>query len=256
MNTNCQICGKSFPVRPSQIAKGRGKFCSQKCNGESQKKNLWCAFCGNRVPSGNDKFCSIACRDKMYRTVHSPKWKDGQRVTQTCNTCGRAFEAFRPDVERGMGRFCSRDCYHAWQSGNGHEKHSRASGGHREDLGIYVRSIWEANWARYLNWLIAQGEIVSWEYEPDTFEFSKIKRGTRFYTPDFKVTNKDGSVEYHEVKGYMDQKSRTKLDRMSRYHPEVKVVLVDEACYRAMARQLKRVLPGWETKASARRGGD
>ena len=55
--------------------------------------------------------------------------------------------------------------------------------------------------ARYLNWLISRGELVSWEYEPDTFEFVKIKRGSRFYTPDFKLKEMDGSTVYWEVKG-------------------------------------------------------
>lgn len=87
--------------------------------------------------------------------------------------------------------------------------------GTREDLGIYVRSRWEANYARYLNWLKSLGEIRDWKYEPDTFEFADIKRGTRFYTPDFKITEKNGETVYHEVKGWLDQRSATKLKRMA-----------------------------------------
>jgi hypothetical protein len=78
-----------------------------------------------------------------------------------------------------------------------------AKGGFREDLGLYVRSAWEANWARYLTWLVSLGEIRKWEYEPETFEFP-IRKGSRFYTPDFRVVNRDETVEYHEVKGYLD----------------------------------------------------
>jgi hypothetical protein len=33
----CDVCGKTFIPRPVQIRAGRGKFCSQKCNGESRK---------------------------------------------------------------------------------------------------------------------------------------------------------------------------------------------------------------------------
>ena len=61
-----------------------------------------------------------------------------------------------------------------------------------------------------------QGEILKWEYEPETFWFEKIKRGVRTYTPDFKVTEKDGSIIFHEVKGYMDARSKTKLKRMKK----------------------------------------
>lgn len=68
--------------------------------------------------------------------------------------------------------------------------------------------------------------ISSWEYEPDTFWFEKIKRGVRSYTPDFKIVHKDGTVEYHEVKGWMDKKSQTKIKRMAIYHPEIKLVVL------------------------------
>lgn len=123
----------------------------------------------------------------------------------------------------------------------------RSRGGKREDLGsLYVRSAWEANYCRYLNWLVELGEIVSWEYEPDTFWFDKIKRGTRSYTPDFKVANNDGSIEYHEIKGRMDQKSRTRLKRMAKYYPDVKVVVIDSEAYRVLAKDVRGFIPNWE----------
>ena len=90
----------------------------------------------------------------------------------------------------------------------------RRGGGKREDLGFYVRSGWEANYARYLKWLVSIRHIARWEYEPETFEFP-VKRGSRFYTPDFKITNLDGTIEFHEVKGWMDQASRTRIDGCS-----------------------------------------
>lgn len=120
------------------------------------------------------------------------------------------------------------------------------SGGFREDLGIYVRSRWEANYARFLKWLQEKGEIQEWWYEPETFEFQKIKRGVRFYTPDFKIVWNDGRVEYHEVKGYMDSKSRTALKRMARYYPDVCIVVIDGKTYRDIRRRFSRLIAGWE----------
>ena len=121
------------------------------------------------------------------------------------------------------------------------------TGSKRDDLGgLYVRSSWEANYARYLNWLISLGEILKWEYEADTFEFKKIKRGTRSYTPDFKIYNPNGSIEYHEVKGWMDQRSNTKLKHMKKYYPDVKVILIDKDIYCSIARQVKNLIPYWE----------
>ena len=123
----------------------------------------------------------------------------------------------------------------------------RSNGGKRADLdNVYFRSSWEANYARFLNYLMSIGEIKEWDFEPEEFEFVGIKRGTRFYLPDFKITNKDGSVEYHEVKGYMDATSRTKLKRMAKFYPHIKIVLIDKKYYTALARQVRALIPNWE----------
>ena len=112
--------------------------------------------------------------------------------------------------------------------------------------GIRFRSRWEANYARYLNWRMQQGEIKGWEYETETFWFLKIKRGVRSYTPDFKVFPLEGDPYFIELKGYMDDKSITKLKRMRIYHPNVRVELVPSADYKALAKTIKHIIPGWE----------
>lgn len=121
----------------------------------------------------------------------------------------------------------------------------RSKGGRREDLGLYFRSRMEANTARWLNFIQHKGHIVKWEYEPDEFWFDKIKRGTRSYKPDFKIYKPDGSVYYLECKGYMDAVSRTKLARMARYYPDVKIELMDKKRYALLRRQIG-VLLEWE----------
>lgn len=124
--------------------------------------------------------------------------------------------------------------------------YSRGKGGTRADLGIYVRSSWEANVARYLNFLIKQKTIFKWEYEPDTFWFENIKRGTRSYTPDFKIWDTENSDPYYwEVKGYMDAKSKTKLKRMAKYYPDVKVVVIGKDEYNDIKKN-KALIKNWE----------
>jgi hypothetical protein len=91
-----------------------------------------------------------------------------------------------------------------------------------------------------------KGQVREWKFEPKTFEFDGIKRGCRFYTPDFWIEWADGRTEYHEVKGYMDPKSATKLKRMKKYFPDVEVLLVDRTAYQALARQLRGIITGWE----------
>ena len=125
--------------------------------------------------------------------------------------------------------------------------YSRTRGGKREDLGgVYFRSAWEANYARYLNLLVVRGEIAGWAFEPKTFEFTKIKRGTRAYTPDFRVDLVGGGHEWHEVKGWMDDKSKTRLARFARYYPEEKLILIDSKWFASANKMLGRMLPYWE----------
>ena len=80
---------------------------------------------------------------------------------------------------------------------------------------VFFRSRWEANYGRYLEWLKNNGEIAGWEHEVDVFWFENVKRGCVSYLPDFKITHNDGSIDYLEVKGWMVQRSKTKLKRMS-----------------------------------------
>lgn len=124
----------------------------------------------------------------------------------------------------------------SWKSG------WREIGGQR----AYFRSAWEANYARYLQMLVEEGGIKSWEHEPITFWFEEIKRGSRSYLPDFRVTALDGSVTYHEVKGWMDERSRTKIARMARYHPDVALIVIDKAAYQELKRYLSVLIPDWE----------
>lgn len=122
----------------------------------------------------------------------------------------------------------------------------RSSAGRAPDLGDrYFRSRMERNYARYLNLLQDNGQIKGWRYEPTTFWFRGIQRGTVSYKPDFEVTMPDGSVEFHETKGWLDDKSRVKLRRMAKYHPTVKIVLIDTDTMRGIA-SWARLIPGWE----------
>lgn len=111
---------------------------------------------------------------------------------------------------------------------------------------IFFRSRWEFNYGLYLQWLLQRGEIRSWEHEPFTFWFEAIRRGCRSYLPDFRVQLNDGTIEFHEVKGWMDPRSITKLKRMKKYHPAVVVKVFDGTWFKANSSQFSKILPGWE----------
>ena len=126
--------------------------------------------------------------------------------------------------------------------------YSRGLGGKRADLDdVYFRSSWEANYARYLKWLVAQGEIVTWKYEPRRFIFEAIKLGTRSYTPDFQVFLSKENYQWHEVKGWMDPKSATRLKRMAKYFPDETIIVIDKEWFiQAKHTGLDGIIPYWE----------
>jgi hypothetical protein len=148
----------------------------------------------------------------------------------------RVEKAMRTKIERYGAVNAGKVKRGSWAAG------WREIGGKRN----YYRSRWEANYGRYLQWLKELGQIADWQHEPETFWFEQIKRGTRSYLPDFRVWENDGSTALHEVKGWMDQRSRTTLSRMKKYHPQEEIVLIDGNQYRAIRLKVLRLVPGWE----------
>lgn len=119
----------------------------------------------------------------------------------------------------------------------------RTIGGQR----CYFRSKSEANAARYLQWLKDRGLLDGWQHEPEPFWFDGIKRGVRSYLPDFVVyPARMPSRYYVEVKGYLDAKSKTKLKRMAKYHPDVKLELWDAKRMAGLTRTVGPLIEGWE----------
>lgn len=146
-----------------------------------------------------------------------------------------ATKAMRTTVER-HGRIAPQVSRGNWKAG------WREIGGKRN----YYRSRWEANYARYLQWLKEQRQIADWEHEPETFWFEAIRRGVRSYLPDFRVTENDQSSALHEVKGWMDARSKTTIRRMAKYHPQEKLIVVREREYKAISIKVAAIIPGWE----------
>jgi hypothetical protein len=119
--------------------------------------------------------------------------------------------------------------------------YSRTKSGKRKDIGnIYFRSAWEANIARYYNYL-----NIKWEFEPKRFVFDTIKRGSVSYLPDFYLPEKD---KWIEVKGWMDAASKTKIKRFKKYYPEEykKFELIGQKEYKIIEKKYKHLIKGWE----------
>lgn len=163
-------------------------------------------------------------------------WVDRKNMPLFLDACQRAI--LKTKIERyGTGSPATKS----------ENAYSRCVRGRREDLGNkFFRSRWEANYARYLRWLESIGQIKEWQHEPRTFRFDGVSRGPYTYLPDFRVVNLDGTVEWHEVKGWMDAASRGRLKRFAKFYPQEKLVLVEEKMYRQIESKLSLVIPNWE----------
>lgn len=131
-------------------------------------------------------------------------------------------------------------------SGKLNKNYSRTKSGTVEIGGKqhFYRSSWEVNIAAYFEFLKVNGNIKEWQYEPTVFWFENIKRGVRSYKPDFLITENNDNQYYVEVKGWMDAKSKTKLNRMRIYYPEVRIDLICQKRYKVISKSAS-LIPHW-----------
>jgi hypothetical protein len=122
-------------------------------------------------------------------------------------------------------------------SNNSHVKHPYGfKSGIREDLGHFVRSTWEANYARILKYL-----NVQYEFEPDII-WLKRSDGTEIsYRPDFKVGNL-----YIEIKGYWYGDAIEKMKMLKEQYPDIEVKIIDARIYNRLQKVYKNKINNWE----------
>lgn len=285
-----------------RFAKEQGWTNSSRYN-KSSDIMATCKWCGKKWRTKTYEphtYCSLDCTakgiDKEHPTRGKHIWADKEHPirgkhtwakmqhprgmlgkTHSEETRRRMSERMKADWANPESSYNSKECREKQSKlmakrmkkrilENNTSVYSSARGGKRKDLNNhYFRSSWEANYARYLNFL---GE--EWEYEPTEFEFETIKKGTRFYVPDFYLSGKD---QYVEVKGWFRQQDKTKLKRFKKYYPEEfsKLILVLEykykgkqaafadeigiknvESYKEIEDKLSSVIPNWEYKKQSK----
>jgi DNA polymerase III alpha subunit len=95
-----------------------------------------------------------------------------------------------------------------------------SAAGLREDLGHYVRSSWEADFARVLKYL-----GTPYQYEPRRFTLSRADGSTLTYAPDFFVPE---ARCFYEIKGWMDERSAEKIRLFREQYPDETLVVIDK----------------------------
>ncbi|MDP3779357.1 MAG: DNA polymerase III subunit alpha [bacterium] len=113
-------------------------------------------------------------------------------------------------------------------------------GGFRHDLGFYVRSNWEADFARILNL-----HRIPFQYEPQRFKLTRPNGEILHYTPDF-YTPRDN--KFYEIKGWMHDLDQEKINLFQEQYPQYDFVLINTTKFAELALRYKNMI-AWECPA-------
>ena len=109
--------------------------------------------------------------------------------------------------------------------------------GYREDIGFYVRSSWEANLARALEY-----EHIQYEYEKYRLPVIMPNNKVCHYTPDFYI----GDNIFLEVKGRWRHDNKIKINMFKKQYPQYKLYLIDKYAYNTLQLYYKSLISNWE----------
>ena len=92
----------------------------------------------------------------------------------------------------------------------------------------------ESAYMAYLDILQSAGEIIAWQFERVTFTLTLARPATggepatraHTYTPDFLVMMADNRIEFHDTKGFLDQKDYDKMKIAAEQSPWFRFVIV------------------------------
>jgi len=123
-NRQCKGCGTWF-----YDPKSRQKFCDE-CNpngGEHNgnwkgaKETTTCERCSSSFkyyPSDKRGVYCPDCVTDSDEFLGDSFTKEAKKVTKECDQCGKTMNVLQSKLDRGHGRFCSRDCLGDWLSEN------------------------------------------------------------------------------------------------------------------------------------------
>ena len=119
---------------------------------------------------------------------------------------------------------------HAPNKGSG-----RGKGGYRDDIQMYVRSTWEADFVRVLNVL-----GLDFEYEPKCFDLGGDSYWPDFWIPQFQL--------WVEVSGWVSPQKACRLELFRTRYPQENLFHLDKGVYSGLASMFRHKIPNWEGK--------
>lgn len=182
---------------------------------KGRRKSQLCPVCGNYVNKGK-KFCNSKCYgEAMKLGLIKSGFQKGYTAFNKGLTIKNSPKLKEMYKDRKVGI----------RAGAG-------IAGFRGDIGHFVRSRWEANFARILKF-----NSIKYTYEP-----KKLFLGNCFYTPDFYLSDFD---VYIEIIGYLSPEKEYKLRQISGLYPKFSLFILDEEGYRMLEGKYK-TLVNWE----------
>jgi hypothetical protein len=160
--------------------------------------------------------------DKMWEICSNP-------------TCGQKVYVSVPKWKKSVTKvfYCDRRCSHEPSVDRLLKQKDLNSKNYREDLCISVRSSWEANIIRLLEY-----KKIPYYYEPTKFSI-KVGEKTQYYVPDFII-----NYQVVEIKG--SEQGRTYKPLLFSQQYNKKVHMIDYKVYKWLYKRYRNIIPHWE----------
>jgi len=225
--------------------------CGKEINGQKEGESKFCYKCSATFYSNHSKPESrkkISEAQLNFYKNGGRTWNDGlnAETNEILKSNGHKISAALTgrSLEEKFGKVRSEEMKRASSermTGSGNHMFGIPSphrkGGFRKDLNHYVRSSWEADFARILNL-----HKIPYQYETKTFSLVRNNGQTVNYTPDFYVESQN---TFYEIKGWMHALDQEKIDLFQRQYPQYNFVLISATKFAEFALQYKKLV-AWE----------
>lgn len=200
----CVIC----LVKP---AMAMSEFCGHDCFLASKRITYPCSVCAKIITNlkcFNHKTCSKACEAKINYVSSKGK---SELTKLPCAFCGVEFQIRKKRLEKGENKFCTVKCASEFKKAficcgeNQHpDKFIFNKAGEQ-----HFYSSWEFRRMKEIDF---DKSVLSWKKCERKISWIDSRGKECSYQPDFEIVYMDGTIVIEEVKGFMNDDEKRKID--------------------------------------------